>query len=179
MHKAVFLDRDGTINIDSGYINNPDDFDLIPRALDGLVLLQAAGFKLFIVSNQSGIARKLITHAQLKAVHDKLASLLSPHNLSFQEIYYCPHHPDEGCQCRKPNPLFVRKAALEHDIDLSRSWFVGDKTVDVECGKNAGCRTILVRTGYGGKDGSSPVKPDFIAADLFEAAQHIIKSGNG
>jgi len=179
MDKAVFLDRDGTINVDVGYINNPDDFELIPRSLDALLLLQKAGFKLFIVSNQSGIGRKFITHSQLKAVHGKMASLLSPHGISFHEIYYCPHHPDEECQCRKPNPLFVRKAAHEYNLDLSKSWFVGDKTADVQCGKNAGCRSILVKTGYGGNDKQHSAKADFVAADLFEAAQHIIKIDKG
>ncbi len=176
MEKAVFLDRDGTINIDVGYINSPDDFELVPRSLEALILLRHAGYKLFIVTNQSGIARKLISHSQLSAVHDKMVSLLSPHGISFREIFYCPHHPDEECQCRKPNPLFVRQAALKYDLDLSRSWFVGDKTADVQCGKNAGTRAILVKTGYGGNDKKHPAKPDFIAADLYEAARHIIKT---
>ena len=144
MAKAVFFDRDHTLNPDSGYISDPAKFDLYPWVPEELARLKAKGFLLIIVSNQSGIARGLITWEQLNLIHRKMDEILS-HKVKIKIDSYqvCPHHPDEGCECRKPKPKLILAAAKNFGIDLSRSFMVGDRETDLEAGKNAGLSKSL------------------------------------
>src|SRR4030067_2782006 len=151
---AVFLDRDGTINEDPGYLGEPDKVKLFPDTGEALSILKnKLNFKLIVISNQSGIARGLITKGNVKAVNRKVNELLSNYNVKIDAFYYCPYHPEfnteEECSCRKPSPEMVLKAADDLKIYLSKSFLIGDAVSDIECGINAGVKTILVRTGYG------------------------------
>ena len=147
MAKAVFFDRDHTLNPDSGYINDPDKFDLYPWVPASLKRLKDRGFLLIVVSNQSGIARGLITWEQLNLIHRKMDSILSEkQSIKIDSYQICPHHPDEGCDCRKPRPKLLLAAARAHDIDLSESFMVGDRESDMLAGQKAGVsRSLLVK----------------------------------
>lgn len=176
MKKAVFLDRDGTLNPDPGYISNPDDFKLFEGVGRALSRLKKAGFFLVLVSNQSGIARGLLTFEQLDLIHKKLQRLLAAENAELDAIYFCPHHPDfasvngvKSCNCRKPKPGMVLKAVSEHNIDLKQSYVIGDKTADIELGLNTGASSILIAAAPSDK---YPTTPTF--ATLSEAADYIL-----
>ncbi|HRZ87350.1 MAG TPA: HAD family hydrolase [bacterium] len=166
--RAVFLDRDGTINVDYGYVGKTDTFTFLPRVREALVLLQGRGFKLFVISNQSGVNRGYYTHEDLQAVHDKMVSELGRSGVTFSDVFYCVHRPDEKCECRKPSPKAVRDIAARFGIDLRRSYFVGDRETDIQTGKNAGTRTVLLSTG------PAAIACDHRAADLYSAAEWII-----
>lgn len=178
MKWAVFLDRDGTINEEVGYLDNPADLRLIPGAAEAIRLLNDAGVPVIVVTNQAGIGRGYFSEARVKAIHERLAKLLAAHGAHLNAIYYCPHHPDDGCDCRKPNPGMLKRAAEEHGIDLGRSFVVGDKVSDVEAGRRAGCRTVLVLTGYGTEAQEMfkrlDFQPNFTARDLLEAVRWIL-----
>ncbi len=147
---AIFVDRDGTINVDPGYLADPDRLELIPGAAEALAQLQAAGFLIIIVSNQSGVGRGLIPEASLKAVHEKLDQVLASFGARVDRYELCIHHPDAGCECRKPRPKLILSAAEALGINLKKSYMIGDKTTDVQVGIRAGCLgSILVRTGEG------------------------------
>jgi histidinol-phosphate phosphatase family protein len=141
---AIFLDRDGTLNFDSGYVSSADELLLFPAARRGLKILQDRGYLLFIVTNQSGLARGYLTRRDLGAIHRKLRRELAREGVRIEAIAVCPHHPDARCRCRKPSPLLVEKIVRKFNIDLSRSFFIGDKLLDMETGRNAGCRTVLI-----------------------------------
>lgn len=179
MHKAVFLDRDGVINKEVGYLDNPGKFEFLPRAIQALKKLSDSEYKIVVVTNQSGVARGYFTKEILGRIHDKMRDLLKVEGVSIDGIYYCPHHLDEGCSCRKPETGLIIKASKELDIELNGSFFIGDTTVDILTGKNAGLKTILVETGYGGKDGRVNIKPDYTASDLLAAAEIILGEKNG
>jgi histidinol-phosphate phosphatase family protein len=170
-HRAIFLDRDGTLMRDVDYCGDPNDVHVFPGAADALKKLKAAGYKLIVITNQSGIGRGLFSQAQYRAVESEVSRQLGPDLID--ATYYCPHLPARNCQCRKPSPEMVRTAAREHGIDLERSFFIGDKRSDIACGKNAGVKTILVRTGYGA--GVDAAMSDFVAGDLTEAANAILQ----
>ena len=180
---AVFLDRDGTINEEVGYLSDPGQVNLIPGAADALARLRAAGFKLVVVTNQSGIARGLFTVEELQHVNHALEKILKVNGARVDAFYFCPHHPHYGekvvCECRKPKPGMAKAAAKELGIDLLKSYFVGDKVSDIELGKNAGGKTALVLTGYGieekGLLEARGVKPDMVLDGLPEAADWIIE----
>ena len=147
---AVFLDRDGTINVDRHYLSKPEQFELIPGAGPALRRLQDAGFLLVVVTNQSGIGRGYYTEADLHAVNARMDELLAPLGVRFARIYYAPEAPEQPSRGRKPSPEFLFDAQKEFGVDLARSFMVGDKVIDLECGWNAGVRqSLLVRTGYG------------------------------
>jgi len=171
--KAIFLDRDGTINVDHGFVHRPEDFILIPGVTQGLKKMQELGLGLFVVTNQSGIGRGYYTLEQFKKVSEHFLGELSKHGVSIEKIYYCAHSPEEGCDCRKPNIKMVLDAKDDYDIDLKKSYFIGDKEADVLTGKKAGCKTILVLTGKTKKESECRTKPDFVAEDLVEAARII------
>jgi D,D-heptose 1,7-bisphosphate phosphatase len=179
---AVFLDRDGTINEDPGYISDPQKVVLFPETGDALALLKKFGFLLIVISNQSGIARGLMTSEDVDAVNDKLNNLLSEYKIKIDAFYYCPAHPDysseEDCECRKPSPKLLFEATKEFNVDLEKSYFIGDTVADVQCGKNAGIKTILVRTGKGEESISSLQKennfPTFVADNLLNACNFIL-----
>ncbi|HEX8312866.1 MAG TPA: HAD family hydrolase [Chthoniobacteraceae bacterium] len=172
---AVFLDRDGTIIEDVPYGTDPDKVHLFPDVRDGLTRLKAAGFHNVIITNQSGIGRGWVTPSQYSAIHARLLKLLG-----FDLIdgtYFCPDAPDTPSERRKPAPGMVLQAAEELGLDLRASWFIGDKTSDLECGENAGVRSILVRTGEGAK--ADPRAATYIAETFTDAVDFILTNSHG
>lgn len=174
-NRAVFLDRDGTIAEDVGYCSSPETFKLFPDASRALKLLNKHNFKVILITNQSGIGRGYFTEEALARIHDKMMDDFARLKVHVDGVYYCPHHPDDNCDCRKPKPKLVLQAAREHDIDLKSSFMVGDLPKDVELGKAAGCRTILINA-QPPQDES--VTPDAVVPDLLEAAKMILKLDN-
>jgi D-glycero-D-manno-heptose 1,7-bisphosphate phosphatase len=184
MNKAVFLDKDGTIIKDVGYLDDPKKVRLFAGSASAIRSLNKKGFKVIVISNQSGIARGMFTESTLKDIDDKLISLIKRKGGKIDGIYYCPHHPRYGlsryrrvCECRKPHNGLIIKAAKEHRIDLKRSFTVGDKRSDIKAGKISRTRTILVLSGEGRKN-RSLIKPDHIALDLPGAVKWILKEAN-
>ena len=179
---AVFLDKDGTLVVDVPYNVDPDLIRLTPGAVDGLRALHAAGYLLIVVSNQSGVARGYFEESAIEAVEARLRAMLAAAGVPLAGFYYCPHHPDGpveryavACECRKPAPGLVERAAREHGIDLGRSWLVGDILHDVEAGRRAGCRTILLDVGHETEWGLTPARtPDFMAPTLLDAAHLVL-----
>jgi D-glycero-D-manno-heptose 1,7-bisphosphate phosphatase len=169
---AVFLDRDGTLMRDVDYCGDPKDVDLLPGVAEALRALKEQGYKLIVITNQSGIGRGYFDHDQYRAVETELSRQMGDGFID--ATYYCPHLPEAGCKCRKPSPEMVFQAAREHDVDLARSFFIGDKRSDLDCGRAAGVKTILVRTGYG--KATDAALADFIADDLNEAAHMISRA---
>jgi D-glycero-D-manno-heptose 1,7-bisphosphate phosphatase len=150
MNRAVFLDRDGTIIEDKHYLHRPEEVAIFPGAAAALKRLQDAGFKLIIVSNQSGIGRGYFTLADLESVNRHLCGELGRHGVRFDKIYFAPEAPDQPSRGRKPSPQFLFDARDEFALDLGQSYMIGDKLLDLECGWNAGVKKcLLVRTGYG------------------------------
>lgn len=152
--RAVFLDRDGTIIEDVGYLSDPSDIRFMPASASSLVSLNAAGFKLIVVSNQSGIGRGLITHEQFDRVNSEFQRQLRDMGVRIDATYYCPHAPSDGCTCRKPLPGMILQSASELDVELAGSWVIGDQIRDVEAGQRAGCLTALL-----GEAGTGEVTP--------------------
>jgi D-glycero-D-manno-heptose 1,7-bisphosphate phosphatase len=142
--KAFFFDRDGTLMIDRGYMRTGEDVQLFPDAISTLTELRRRGFLLIVVSNQSGIGRGLITEAEAQAVSDRFSSLLSEHGVILDAVHWCPHLPEEACQCRKPEPGMLRRAATDLGIDLGQSYMVGDRHTDCEAGERVGCIPVLI-----------------------------------
>lgn len=177
MKRAVFLDRDGTINVDTGYLSNPSELVFIRGAKEGVRVLKKSGFFVFIVTNQSGVGRKYFSLETLKAINEKMINEFKKGRIHIDGIYYCPHHPREKCKCRKPQAKIVKDIAQQFKVDLECSYFIGDKLIDVQTGKNAGCKTVLINTDttylIEKEDDWSP--PDFIAKDLKEAARWVVK----
>lgn len=181
-NNAIFLDRDGTINDDPGYLGEPNKVVLLPGAGEGLSILKKRyNFKLIVISNQSGIVRGILTNEMVKNINNKINELLQKFNVQIDDFYYCPYHPEfsseEECRCRKPSPMLIKVAAVEHNIDLSKSYFIGDMVTDIECGKNAGLKTILVKTGNG-KKSLDILKiqnnlPSFVAQNIFDSCNFI------
>ncbi len=184
---AVFLDRDGTINEQMGYINHTCRFHLLPRAAEAIKRLNDAGIPVVVISNQSGLARGYFPEELLLAVHEKMSRLLAEHEAHVDGIYYCPHHPEakkeefrEACSCRKPKPGLILQAAEEMDLAPEQSFVVGDRWSDIKTAANCGAKSILVRTGYGRGDEQyigphQEIQPDYKAEDLLEAVQWILK----
>ena len=176
---AVFLDRDGTINEEMGYINHVSRFRLLPEAGPAIRLLNEAGLPVVVVTNQSGAARGYFPPALVEEVHRHLQDLLAHEGARLDAIYTCLHAPDAGCSCRKPQPGLLLKASEELGLDLSRSYLVGDRYMDIQTAANAGVQGILVLTGYGLGEyelfhNSHSAKPMHVAANLIEAAKFII-----
>src|SRR5580658_3029838 len=159
-NRAVFLDRDGTLNVEKNYLRHPDHVVLFPGAGAALKKLAAAGFKLFIITNQSGIGRGYFTLADAEKVNEHLCREFARDGVQFGKIYIAPEAPDQPSRGRKPSPQFLFDARDEFGMDLASSYMVGDKLIDLECGWNAGVKkSVLVRTGYGAKlEKSSPDK---------------------
>jgi D-glycero-D-manno-heptose 1,7-bisphosphate phosphatase len=179
--RAVFLDRDGTIHRDVGFAFRVEDLELLDGAVDGLARMAALGLRLFITTNQSGIARGYFSEGQMHEFNHELCQRLRKAGVVIEEIYYCPFHPTAGegayrreSSLRKPADGMIRRAAAEHGLDLPRSFAIGDKRTDILAGQRAGCRTILVRTGAAGSDAPEhSARPDFVAANLLDAASYI------
>jgi len=187
VNRAVFLDRDGTINEEVGYVNDLDRFILLPRVGQAIRLLNEHGLKAVVVTNQSGVARGYFPESLVHLVHQKMGDLLRLEGAYLDGIYYCPHHPEVGsppyrkkCRCRKPATGLVEEAVNQLDIDCSRSYAIGDRGIDVEFAHQIGARGILVLTGYGKGEWEYfreqwNVKPDHVAQDLYEAVQWILQ----
>ena len=178
--RAVFLDRDGTLNIERELVRTPGDIEFIPGAIGALKRLSGAGYALVIVSNQSARAKGLISAEELDIVHQSLRSSIEDASIKLTAILHCPHHPTEGepplrmeCDCRKPAPGLLLRAADEHGLDLAHSWIVGDAARDMEAGRRAGVRPLLVETGKGALERSA-FAPDMVVADLAAAADRIL-----
>ena len=179
---AVFLDKDGTLLEDVPYSADPEKMRLAPGAAEGIRVLRQAGFPLFVVSNQSGVARGHFALDDLIRVEERLRALMREAGALLDGFYFCPHHPDgsvaeysTACDCRKPQPGMILNAARDHGIDVTRSWFVGDILDDVEAGRRAGCRTILIDNGNETEWQTSRQRtPHHVANDLTEAAQIIV-----
>jgi D-glycero-D-manno-heptose 1,7-bisphosphate phosphatase len=180
MHKkAVFLDKDGTLIPDIPYNTDTNLISLEPFAAEGLQMLAAQGFELIIITNQPGIARGLISPQQFHAIHMKIRQLLTDQHLNLAGFYYCPHSGEEkpGCVCRKPASGLIHQAAMENEILLTDSWMIGDILNDVEAGKGAGCRAILIHNGNETEWVRSPLRePDFMVSNLKEAAEIILEN---
>jgi len=183
--RGVFLDRDGTINEEVEYLSNVDQLKLIDGVTEAIRLLNNAGYKVVVITNQSGIARGYITEAQVKTIHTELEKMLQKENAYIDGIYYCPHHPDADvdaykvdCDCRKPKRGMLEQAAKDLDIDLKNSFVIGDKLSDLGAGAAAGCRKILVRTGYGKEMEkelpNASFHADHIADDVLKAVKWIV-----
>jgi D-glycero-D-manno-heptose 1,7-bisphosphate phosphatase len=168
---AVFVDRDGTVMEDCDYCSDPKDVKIFPGVPEALMRLRARGFKLIVITNQSGLGRGLITVEQYRAVEMEVLRQLDG---LIEATYFCPDVPDQPSSCRKPEPGMILQAEGEHGIDLSRSFFIGDKEIDVECGRNAGVRTIRVQTGF--QRDTIGSMADWIAKDLPAAAEIILKT---
>jgi D-glycero-D-manno-heptose 1,7-bisphosphate phosphatase len=174
--RYVLLDRDGTVIAEKDYLSSVDQVEILPGAVEGLSLLSVAGYGLIIITNQSGIARGKLTLETLAEIHSVIERRLADAGVHIDAFYYCPHLPEEGCDCRKPKPLMAEKAAAEFGFDLAQSFVIGDKLSDIELGRNCGARTILVRTGYGREYEAAGLKADYVAEDLLEAALYIRES---
>ena len=185
--RAVFLDRDGTLvkEVSSLGLHSADQLELLPGVAEAIHELNHAGLRAVMVTNQPVVAKGLCTEADIQQIHNKLETWLGREHAFLDRIYYCPHHPEKGfpgerpelkieCECRKPKAGMIRQAQRELNIDLANSWFIGDTTMDVQTARNAGVRSILVRTGYGGSDRKHAAEPDFTFDTLLDAVQFVI-----
>jgi D-glycero-D-manno-heptose 1,7-bisphosphate phosphatase len=173
--KAVFFDRDGTLIVDKVYLNNPELIEYLPGVFDALRSLRDDGFSLVIVTNQSGVARGIVSIGNLDEIHRRMTERFALEGITFEGIYYAPHAPDSDHEMRKPNPGMLLTAAKEHGIDLSLSWMVGDRMSDVEAGHRAGCRSVLL-THCEQPSASNFLPPTATAANLQEMASTILDS---
>jgi D-glycero-D-manno-heptose 1,7-bisphosphate phosphatase len=176
---AVFLDRDGTINEEMGYINHISRFVLLPRVAAAIRRLNQAGVPVVVITNQSGAARGYFSPALVDEVHGRLGEMLAQEGAGVDAIYTCLHGPGDGCPCRKPKPALILQAARDLHLDLTRSYLVGDRYNDIETAANAGVKGILVLTGYGRGEfehlgAGAKARPVYVAADLLEAADWIL-----
>jgi histidinol-phosphate phosphatase family protein len=182
--KCIFLDRDGTLNKLNGLIYSPEQFKMEKYVVEAIRAINDSEYLAIVITNQSTVARGLCSIKTLDEIHKKLQTLLGNNHVYVDDIFFCPHHPDKGysdenslyktdCECRKPKIGMLKRAAEKYNIDLSNSWIIGDTTSDIMTGKNAGTRTILVKTGESGKDGKYEIEPDFTAENLFEAIKYI------
>jgi D,D-heptose 1,7-bisphosphate phosphatase len=183
---AIFLDRDGVVNVERDHILKPDDLELLPGVAEAVRKINRSEYLAVLVTNQPAVAKGWLTEDELRRIHGKLETLLGIEGAYLDRLYYCPHHPEKGfkgenpeykipCNCRKPAPGMLLTARDEMNIDLAQSWMIGDRTIDIAAGARAGCRTILVETGYGGRDGRCDVPPDLPCQDLCEAADRILR----
>ena len=173
--RYVLLDRDGTIIRERHYLSDPDLVDLLPGAAAGMRLLQEAGLRLVVVTNQSGVGRGYFSQETLERIHDRLRELLAAEGVELDGIYTCPHTPDDRCDCRKPSTGMVDQASRDLGFDPHLAFLIGDNVADIELGRRVGARTLLVRTGYGAElADTEAVTPDYVVADLTEAAHALL-----
>ena len=176
-NKAIFLDRDGVINREVSYLSNPDNFIFIEGSIKALKILKNLGYLLIVITNQAGIARGLFSLENLNMIHDKMKKILFEKKILLDDIFFCPHHPDftGSCNCRKPKPGMIFMARDKFDINLMESYMVGDTLRDIEAGFNAGCKTVLVMTGYGKEEKNKiqKIKPDFLFDNLLDFAKNL------
>ena len=184
--RAIFLDRDGTMNVSKGFISKADDFELIPGTIEAIKAINKSCALAIVITNQPVIARGECSFEELHNIHNKLKTLLGEKGAFVDDIFYCPHHPDKGfegevpelkfdCECRKPKTGMIDEAVKKYNIDLSKSYMVGDSTMDLETARNAGIKSVLVNTGFAGNDGKYDRSCDIEADNLFDAVEKIIK----
>jgi len=183
LRPAVFLDRDGTIARDVPYCRQPEDFELFAGTVKSIKTLNELGFQVILATNQSGIARGYFTTEDLTKIHLKLEKELAAGGAHLDGIYFCPHHPDDDCECRKPKPGMLLKCANDMNIDLSHSFMIGDSVKDIEAGQKAGCRSILVSDKADYVEDTREIIPDYIARDFPDAVRwlgsHVQNKGKG
>ena len=172
---AVFLDRDGTINEDVGYLHDPKKLVILAHALEGIKMFHDMGYKIIIITNQPGIGIGYFPEEDFYRVNRAMLSKFSKAGIKVDKILFCPHSKSENCDCRKPNQALVERAINDLNIDIRRSYFIGDKTTDTETGRRAGMKTIIVDTGNKGTDDEFPGEPDIKASDILDAAQKVLK----
>lgn len=189
--RAVFMDRDGTVSEEVGYVNHPSRYRVFPYSAEAVRLLNSRGWLAVLVTNQAGVARGYFTEELIGSVHAILRTELEREGARLDAIYYCAHHPSVGqppyrldCDCRKPRPGLIRRAAQELEIDLERSWMIGDRYSDVELARNAGVRAAFVMSGYGRGEWEFQragwrTEPDLVAEDLLEAVRKITEETDG
>ena len=184
--RAIFLDRDGTMNVSKGFISNADGLELIPGTIEAIKAINKSGALAIVITNQPVIARGECSFEELHNIHNKLKTLLGEKGAFVDDIFYCPHHPDKGfegevpelkfdCECRKPKTGMIDEAVKKYNIDLSKSYMVGDSTMDLELARNAGVKSVLVDTGFAGNDGKYDRSCDIEAKNLLDAVEKIIK----
>lgn len=184
--QAVFIDRDGTLNEDIGYVSRPEELVLYPWSGEAVRLINESGLLAVVITNQSGIARGMYTERTLAEIHSRMIRELAEQGAQIDAVYYCPHHPEVGnhryrldCDCRKPKPGLLKAAATDHEIDLSRSFIIGDKASDMKLAEHTGARSALVLTGYGSETLAHPrrwpCRPEIVAENLLEAVRRIIE----
>lgn len=183
--KTVFLDRDGTINVEKNYLYRPEEFEFIPKVPEAIARLNNAGYQVIVVSNQAGVARGYYSEDDVIKLHQYVNEQLSKYKAHIDGFYYCPHHPDAGigkykmkCHCRKPETGLFEKACEDFDVNIEDSWMIGDNIGDIKAGNNFRLKTILVRTGYGSqleKEGFHLFQ--YIADDLYDAVNNIVCKG--
>jgi len=182
--RAVFLDRDGTLNREVDGVTSPEKLELLPGVAEAIHELNHNGIRAVVISNQPIVAKGFCREADVQAAHNKLETLLGEQHAFLDRIYYCPHHPEKGfdgervelkiaCDCRKPAIGMIERAVRDLNVDLKQSWLIGDTTTDLQTAKNAGVKAILVRTGYAGKDNKHPAQPDYVCDTLAEAVAKI------
>jgi D-glycero-D-manno-heptose 1,7-bisphosphate phosphatase len=184
LRPAVFLDRDGTIGEELGYVNHIDRFQMFPYAAEAIRELNQANIPVIVVTNQGGIARNIFPESLVHEVHKKMIAELAAGGAHVDAIYFCPHKSEDTCECRKPNPGLLHRAAREHSLDLAASWIVGDRYGDLEMGHTTASRGILVMTGYGRGEyelhrSTWPRQPDALAENLRDAVRLILRNGGG
>lgn len=183
---AIFMDRDGTLIEDIDLLHKAEDLRLFSFSSSAIKEINHSKYLAFLITNQPVVARNLCRMEDVRFIHNKLETLLGRDYAYLNDIYFCPHHPDRGypgenvafkvaCDCRKPDTGMIKRASEEYNVDIKSSWFIGDTTLDIQTGINAGMRTILVRTGKGGQDGKLSVVPDFIFDDLKVAVDFILE----
>ncbi len=176
--KAVFLDRDGTINVEKNYLYQPGEWEWIAGAIDAIKLLNDNNFLVVVVSNQSGIARKMYGHDDVHLLHEWVSQELAKSDAWIDGYYYCPHHPDFGavrdCDCRKPKIGMFTKAAADLDIAFNQSWMIGDKIIDMDAGRSAGTSTIMVLTGHGTIEAKTASSDQLVVPDLLQAVRVLL-----
>ncbi len=187
---AVFIDRDGTISEEVGYVNHPSRFRVFPYSAEAIRILNDAGWLAIVITNQAGVARGYFSEDVIHKIHDRLTSDLQDGAAKLDAIYYCAHHPSVGdppyrldCDCRKPKPGLIQQAAKDFEIDLAASWMTGDRYSDVELARNAGVRSVFVLSGYGRgeweyQSSSWKHQPDLVCENLLEAVKSIVDHGS-
>lgn len=186
-NRAIFIDRDGTLSEEVGYVNHPTRFHLFPYSATAVKLLHEHGWKVIVITNQAGVARGYFTEQMVHAVHEIMTAELKAAGTFVDAIYYCAHHPTVGeepyrydCDCRKPKPGLIIQARKDFDLDLNNSWMIGDRYSDVELARNAGVRSVLVMSGYGRgeweqQQQSGAYQPDITADNLLKAVEQLLK----
>lgn len=172
MKKTVFLDRDGTLIVDKVYLNDPDQIEYLPDVFSALRELRDAGFQFVVVTNQSGIARRLVTLENLDEIHRRIQSEFAKHGVFFAGFYYAPYSVESLHPIRKPNPGMLLRGALDHRADLAQSWMIGDRGSDIEAGVRAGCRTVFLQ---GTEAAPADPKPTITVSNLLDGAREIIR----